>query len=189
MLEDDIETAERRSGKSLRLALLMLAVTAAGALAIGYAMRPSPPTRVLTPARISANVAPRPRPARTTHDAFTYRVKSNGHFYVEAEVNGATIQFLVDTGASSVALTARDARAAGLSPESLRYDIQASTANGVTRFAGASLREVRIGQLSVENVSAVVMPPNASNISLLGMSFLSRLDSYRISDGVLTMEW
>jgi aspartyl protease family protein len=184
---DDSEIAERRSGKSLRLALLMLAITALGAIGMGYVMRPAPPTRVLMPARVAASVAPRPHPARANHDAFTYRVQRDGHFYVDAEVNGATVRFLVDTGATSVALTTRDARAAGFSPDALRYDVPTSTANGETRNAAVRLREVRIGQLSVENVSAVVM--SNSNISLLGMSFLSRLDSYRISDGVLTMEW
>jgi aspartyl protease family protein len=182
------ESAEPRSGKSLRLALLMLALTAVGALAIGYAMRPAPPTRVLATPRAAASVAPRPRPARPGRDELTFRAASNGHFFVDAEVNGTTVHFMVDTGASYLSLTPKDAAAIGLLPGSLTYNVQTSTAHGVARNARVRLREVRLAQLSVEDVTALVME-DASDISLLGMSFLSRLDGYRIRDGVLTLEW
>jgi len=166
----------------------MLALTAAGALAIGYAMRTSPPTRILTPPRAAASVASRPGPARAARNEITVRAASNGHFFVDAEVNGTTVRFMVDTGASYVSLTPKDAAAIGLSPDALSYNVQTNTAKGVARNARVRLREVRLGQLSVEDVTALVME-EGSDISLLGMSFLSRIDGYRIRDGVLTMEW
>lgn len=164
----------------------MLALTAAGALAIGYAMRPAPSTRALAPPRPAAATTPQPRHA--PHNELTYHADARGHFVVDAEVNGAAVRFLVDTGASYLSLTPNDAAAIGLAPASLDYNLRMNSAKGVARAAAVRLREVRIDQLSIEDVPAIVME-DASAISLLGMSFLERLDGHRISNGVLTMEW
>jgi aspartyl protease family protein len=185
---DDSETAERPAGKSVRLALLMLALSAGGALAIGYAMRPAPPTRVLMPASATTSVAPHQRSAHPAHNELTYRADSYGQFYLDAEVNGTTMRFLLDTGASYLSLTPKDAAAIGLSPASLTYNLRMNTAKGVARAAEVRLREVRVGQLSIEDVPAIVME-DPSRVSLLGMSFLDRLEAHHISNGVLTMEW
>lgn len=97
------------------------------------------------------------------------------------------MRFLVDTGATLVALTPADAAAAGVGPGSLRFTGTVSTANGTARVAPIRLRELRIGQFSTADVSAVVI--ENLNISLLGQSFLKRLDSYEMRDGLLTMNW
>jgi aspartyl protease family protein len=184
----DIESAKQRSGKSLRLAILMLALSAAGALAIGYAMRPSPPTRVLATPQTAASVAPRMQAGHPARNEITVRSGSNGHFFIDADVNGTTVRFMVDTGASYLSLTPKDAAAIGLSPASLNYNLRMNTAKGVARAAEVRLREVRIDQLSIDDVPAIVME-DPSGISLLGMSFLDRLEGHRISNGVLTIEW
>jgi len=93
----------------------------------------------------------------------------------------------VDTGASLVILTPADARAAGIGPGELTYTRRVSTANGIARMAPVTLREIRIDQLSFYDVPAAVI--ENLNISLLGMSFLSRLQGYEMRDGKLTISW
>jgi aspartyl protease family protein len=113
---------------------------------------------------------------------------ARGQFYVDAAVDGAPTHFLVDTGATFVTLRLADARAAGISPGSLSFTERSSTANGTVRFAPVRLREVRIGQLVIEDVEAAVVD-SPLTVSLLGMSFLRRLEGYGIKDGALVMSW
>jgi aspartyl protease family protein len=126
------------------------------------------------------------RPGPSTH-TLVYRAGPLGHVVLTASVNGALIRFLVDTGASTVALSSADARAAGINPNALAFDKTTTTANGVVRVAPVILREIRIEQLAIENVPAVV-DANLSG-SLLGMSFLSRLKSFEMREGALTFSW
>ena len=184
MSSEDGDNAERPSGKSLRLALVLLALTAVGALGIGYVTRAAPSTRALMPPRPAAA----PAPPHAPRNELSYHANRWGQFVVDAEVNGTAVRFLVDTGASYLSLTPRDAAAIGLSPSSLTYNLRTNTAKGVARAAEVRLREVRIDQLTIDDVPAIVME-DPSGISLLGMSFLDRLEGHRISNGVLTIEW
>ena len=111
-----------------------------------------------------------------------------GQYYVDAVVDGVPTHFLIDTGASLVTLRLADARAAGINPGSLSFTERSSTANGIVRVAPVRLREVRIGQLAIEDVEAAVID-SPLNISLLGMSFLRRLEGYEIRDGSLVLSW
>lgn len=120
-------------------------------------------------------------------NALVYAANDRGHVILEAAVNGAPIRLLVDTGASLVALTPADALAAGIAPGALVFDGLVNTANGDARMAPVTLREVRIGQLSIYDVRAAVL--RNLKFSLLGMSFLSRLQSYEMRDGKLTINW
>jgi clan AA aspartic protease (TIGR02281 family) len=120
-------------------------------------------------------------------NTLVFRADRGGHVIVDATVNGASTRLLVDTGSTLVALTPEDARAAGISPETLVFDHRAQTANGPGRMALVTLREVRIGQLSLYDVPAAVM--EHLPVSLLGMSFLGRLESWQMADGRLTITW
>jgi aspartyl protease family protein len=131
--------------------------------------------------------APSPSAIGPAPNTIVYTANENGHVVVDAAVNGAPIRLLVDTGASLVTLTPEDARAAGIDPGDLVFSRRASTANGVARMAPVTLREVRIDQLSVYDVPAAVL--ENLNVSLLGMSFLGRLQSYEMRDGKLTITW
>jgi aspartyl protease family protein len=111
-----------------------------------------------------------------------------GHFQTDVQVDGVTLTMLVDTGATSVALTAEDADRAGIHPFPNDYTVQVSTANGVVRVAHVELHQVTVGPITVRDVSAVVMPRGASQMSLLGMSFLQRLSSFQVSDNRLVMK-
>ncbi len=127
---------------------------------------------------------PQPGPA---FDTLVYPTDRAGHVVIDAVVNGAPMRMLVDTGASLVTLTPADARAAGIAPGELIFNRRASTANGLVRIAPVTLREIRIGQLSIGDVPAAVI--ENLNVSLLGMSFLGRLQSYEMRDGKLTITW
>lgn len=120
-------------------------------------------------------------------NSLVYRANKDGHVYVDAVVNGAPVKFVVDTGATMVVLTVRDAAAAGLSRGSLSFDMRTSTANGIGRAAPVRLHELRLGQLSVSDVPAAVV--ENLGLSLLGQSFLTRLDSYEMRDGALTLNY
>ena len=118
-------------------------------------------------------------------NSLVFRANPQGHVVLDGDVNGAPVRFLVDTGASIVVLTMRDAAAAVMRPSDLDFTLRTSTANGVARAAPVRLREVRIGQLSLDDVDAAIV--ENLGVSLLGQSFLRRLDGYEMRDGVLTL--
>lgn len=119
--------------------------------------------------------------------AASVRRAADGHFWAEATVNGARVRFLVDTGASTVALSEADARRAGLDPQSLRYTAEVMTAGGSARGAPVRLDYVSIGSVRLENVQAIVIEGNTLPISLLGMSFLGRLSRYEATQDTLIL--
>jgi aspartyl protease family protein len=123
----------------------------------------------------------------SSNRTLVYHADRRGHFSLTATVDGAPTRFVVDTGASLVALTLDDARAAGIGRSELVFNQLTQTANGRVRFAPVILREIRIEQLSIENVPAAVI--ENLDQSLLGMSFLKRLKSFEMREGALTISW
>jgi aspartyl protease family protein len=111
-----------------------------------------------------------------------------GHFRVEASVNGQPLEFMVDTGASVIAIKADDAAQLGVEPAYSDYTAVIRTANGTVHAAPATLDTVEIGGITLHNVEAVVMPAGALSENLLGMSFLSRLHHFDYSDGKMVLE-
>ncbi len=111
-----------------------------------------------------------------------------GHYVVKARINRSDIEVMVDTGASVVALSYEDAQTAGLRPNTLDFDVPVATANGSVKAARAKLERVEIDSVRVDNVEALVLPKGALKGTLLGMSFLSKLDSFKSEDGVLTLK-
>ena len=178
------------SGKSVRFSLVVVGMVLVTGLALVAMLQPrrAPAPKIAAAPPAAMKVTAPARPAKPAQNVLTYGADHAGHYLVEASVNGARIRFLVDTGATMVALTPEDAQAAGLSGASLTYSLRMNTAHGEAKAARATLREVRLGQLSVEDVPAVVMEEDMP-VSLLGMSFLNRLNGYSIKDGVLTIEW
>jgi aspartyl protease family protein len=106
---------------------------------------------------------------------------NTGDFAITAQINGARVAMVLDTGASSVVLTRDDAKAAGLPLEVLNYTVNIDTANGRTRAAPVTLDRVAIGGLVERSVGALVAQPGQLRTSLLGMSFLNRLQSWQVS--------
>jgi clan AA aspartic protease (TIGR02281 family) len=116
------------------------------------------------------------------------RAGPRGHFVVDAEVDGTPLSFLIDTGASDIVLSQNDARRLGLEPRTLDYSRTYQTANGVVRAAPVQLRELRLGQLQLYELDASVNE-RPLPMSLLGMSFLRRLQGYEVADGRLILRW
>ena len=112
----------------------------------------------------------------------------NGHFNTEADINGRTIEVMVDTGATMVALSYEDAERAGISLRDKDFTRAVSTANGVARVAPVTLDRVSVGDITVRDVPAVVAEPGRLKTSLLGMSFLSRLSRFDMRSGVLVLQ-
>lgn len=103
----------------------------------------------------------------------------DGHFYAEAQVNGTPIRFLVDTGASGVALSADDARRAGLPFHSTEFSSVGRGASGEVRGKIVTLDRVTLGGKTVDNVSGAIL--EGSDMSLLGQSFLGRMGTIEIT--------
>jgi aspartyl protease family protein len=112
----------------------------------------------------------------------------NGHFYVDLKVDGRTIEAMVDTGASVVALRESDARRAGIRVRRSDFNIPMSTANGTAYGAAVTLRRVAVDRVEIRNVRAIVMRDNQLHITLLGASFLNELKRFEVSDRVLVLE-
>jgi aspartyl protease family protein len=106
---------------------------------------------------------------------------NTGDFSIMAQINGVRVPMVLDTGASSVVLTRDDAKAAGLPIEVLNYTVNIDTANGRTRAAAVTLDRVAIGGLVERSIDALVAQPGQLRTSLLGMSFLNRLQSWEVS--------
>jgi clan AA aspartic protease (TIGR02281 family) len=113
--------------------------------------------------------------------SMVFRANGQGHVFIDAYVNGTPVRFMVDTGATVVALRMQDAVAAGIGRDSLDFRLR------FARAAPVTLREIRIGQMEMDDVRAVVH--DNLPMSLLGQSFLTRLDSYQMRDGELTLNW
>lgn len=137
--------------------------------------------------------APKPAPAKaqgtlpqtTAHyttgvRAATVPMSRNGHFTADFRINGRSIQGLIDTGATYVAINASTARHLGLNLAQSDFKHQVRTANGTTNAALVDLDRMQIGAISVENVEAFVLDDKALSTILIGMSFMSKLQSYRV---------
>jgi aspartyl protease family protein len=112
---------------------------------------------------------------------------NSGDFGVAAHINGAKIEMVLDTGASSVVLTQEAAKAAGLPIEVLNYTVNVDTANGHTRAAPVTLDRLAVGGLTERAVPALVAQPGQLKTNLLGMTFLNRLESWEVRGDQLQM--
>ena len=112
---------------------------------------------------------------------------SGGGFSVAAQVNGAHVPMVLDTGASAVVLTHEAAKAAGLPLEVLNYSVNVDTANGRARAAPVTLDRLSIGGIIERSVPALIAQPGQVRTSLLGMTFLNRLESWEVRGDRLLM--
>jgi aspartyl protease family protein len=198
MYEDDFDLdgtpTRRRRNPTLRLAggMVVFCIIGLAFVIVGRGFLPPPesqrPAAAAAMPRPAAAAPPAPGARAPLVRSIAYRADRQGHYFVDAYVNGAPVRFLVDTGATYLSLTPKDALAVGFGPGNVHYSMRFNTADGTTRAAPVQLRQVRLDQLELDDVSGVVME-QASQVSLLGMSFLSRLQGYSIRDGVLTLEW
>jgi aspartyl protease family protein len=117
-------------------------------------------------------------PAGAGTQSVVLRSSGNGHFIATGQINGQSVQFLVDTGASFITLGASDAKRLNINYTNGQR-VAMSTANGVVPVYRVKLDEVRIGTVMLNNVDGVVHPEDSMPIVLLGMSFLNRMEMKR----------
>ena len=154
----------------------------AAVLAIGYSYR-FELTDVVN--RLGGEIIP--YAAVTTEDgAVRVRAHRDGHFYVDSRVGDQTVRFLVDTGATSVALSPADAQRIGFDLARLDFSRRLQTAGGMVRGAPVVIRSLEIGSIRLSNVRAIVNEQSMPH-SLLGISALDRLGGYEVRDGTLTL--
>ncbi|MDQ8727275.1 TIGR02281 family clan AA aspartic protease [Bradyrhizobium sp. LHD-71] len=113
---------------------------------------------------------------------------SRGHFSTDGRVDGRRLGFMVDTGASVIALTEASAAQVGIRPSRSDYNAPVTTANGVVKAARARLASVDIGGLEVRDVEAMILPDGVLSENLLGLSYLSRLRRFEYAGGKLMLE-
>jgi aspartyl protease family protein len=150
----------------LRILVAAGMLLAAGVLSARYADQVARATVSTTPAQAAMPVNSR---------SMVLKAGDGGHFGVDARVDGRRVMFIVDTGASQIALRESDAARLGFHPRPRDYSIKTHTANGVGRAALIHLGMVEIGNIIVRDVPALVHPDDALSVNLLGMSFLSRV--------------
>lgn len=113
---------------------------------------------------------------------------SNGHFYTTARLNRLPVEVLVDTGATSVAMDEDVARRLGIRLKESDFKYESSTANGITKVAISNLEEISIGRVIVRDVKVVIIKRGKLDVVLLGMSFLSKLKSFEVTNGELVLK-
>ena len=138
------------------------------------AMAPHP--TALRAAKAETQVANAPAQAASASSAAIAK-STDGHFWARGTVNGASVRFLVDTGATAVALTPADAERLGLTPADLHYSYRVVTAGGQTRAASVKLASITVAGARLNDVDALVIEKGLDT-SLLGMSYLGRLSRF-----------
>lgn len=124
---------------------------------------------------------------RADDQPVTVDADPRGHFYLQPLLDDQPVRMVVDTGASVVALTYEDAERVGARLAPRDFTLKVSTANGIVEGAPFRIGEIKIKALIVRDVEAIVLPKGSLEVSLLGMSFLSRLGGFDISQGRLSL--
>ncbi len=167
----------------LRTTMLAAAILLSATLVAALALRQPQPAghkRVTeTSAAQNGQAVVPPQASLAAGDELVLEADSRGHYYVDAEVNGEAVRFLVDTGASMVALSPDDAARIGFRPGPAEFTGRARTANGIARVAPVMIDEIQLGDITVRNVPGAVLDTAMRN-SLLGMSFLARLSGFEV---------
>jgi len=115
-------------------------------------------------------------------------VDADGHFWVNALVNGKPTDFMIDTGATFTSLTGASARALGVHPTPDKPPAHFDTANGVAQGRFTRLASLEFGTVRVSNLDAVIMVDDDGDTNVIGMNLLSMLKSWRVEGGTLTLQ-
>lgn len=176
--------------RRMRLSTSLL-VIAAPVVAVAYGF-PHAFTAMLPEPVGSAAVqaAPKPTAAFVPSTSATVRVSGgpDGHFRVSARIGARRIPFLVDTGASVVALSWETGLDLGLVRSDDTMDVTVATANGTVQAKAVTIDRLEVGEIDLTSVRAIVLPRGALAENLLGMSFLNRLRHFEIAQGMLALE-
>jgi len=112
--------------------------------------------------------------------------RQDGQFWTDARVNSGHVRFLVDTGASAVALTLNDAKKAGIRTDDLNYNVPVQTAGGTNYAAMVEVKSISVGAITLRNVRTLVVP-DGLHTSLLGMTYLGELQKVEATPNALLL--
>jgi aspartyl protease family protein len=167
-------------------------ITFAAVALVAGIMVPQFAAQMYTPRAPNQLMVARPamptEPPPSNPDSVVVPPDAMGHFRVEGRIEGQFVQFVVDTGASVIALTSEDAGRLGIHPTPMDFRALVKTANGTVHAAPIQLNMVEVGNLMVRDVAAMVLPDRALSDNLLGLSFLSRLRHFEYTDGKMILE-
>ena len=146
----------------------------------------------VTPARTTSGsnmaASARIQQPQTSARSLSIPRDARGHFQTEGRIDGQRIDFMIDTGASVIALNEKSAARFGLRPQRGDYNATVATANGTIKAARTRLAMVELGGLVVRDVDAMVLPDEALSENLLGLSFLSKLKRFEYAGGRMVLE-
>jgi aspartyl protease family protein len=128
-----------------------------------------------------------PAPQQPLGRKVLVQADARGHFLAAFRINGRPVEAMVDTGATVVALNRSTARKAGISPAPADFRYEVDTANGRVKAAAVEIASLQIGRISIDRVEAIVLDDKALSTTLVGMSFLKRLDRYQVENGQLLL--
>lgn len=178
--------------QAANLAAVWTAVAVSAALAVGYfrdvGSRVGNAVSASQDGQARASVRRESSSTVSSGRIVELRAGAHGHFRTSAEINGRPVDVMVDTGASMVALSYEDARSAGIHVRDGDFTHRVSTANGFARVAPITIDRVSIGNITVRNVPGAVLEAGKLDTSLLGMSFLGRLQRVDMRSGVLVLQ-
>ncbi len=133
-------------------------------------------------------IATKPRNSTSGFErSATLTANRNGHFFARAYINGRPISVMVDTGATRIAITYKDAELLGLRPHSSDYTLTTRTANGISRVAPVTLDSVRIGDVEVTDLHGLIAERGKLHVTLLGMEFIRQLERFELRGRELTL--
>ncbi|MEO0543300.1 MAG: TIGR02281 family clan AA aspartic protease [Pseudomonadota bacterium] len=171
--------------------IAVLIVCAVGALTYGLHTRGS---MVGTSTFISVKKVPvaeeqntKPQPVRLS-GIERVRRDQQGHYVGDFRLNNYRVKGLIDTGATTIAINESTARRAGIYLNRDEFKYTVNTANGAVRAARATINNVQIGQIRVAEVEAAILPDEALDIVLVGMSFMNRLRGFEYDNGQLVLK-
>jgi aspartyl protease family protein len=167
-------------------------ILAAVMVGLGTVMAQMADKMTATTPALANTASPKAAPAETVGQAGSRSLSiprdPRGHFLTEGRIDGQRIGFMVDTGASVVALNETSAARFGLRPSRGDYNASVTTANGTIKAARTRIAMVDIGGLVVRDVDAMVLPDEALSENLLGLSFLSKLMRFEYANGRMVLE-
>ena len=143
--------------------------------------------RATTPAQQTAFAAMQDNPQAGGRSVSIAR-DGRGHFQTDGRIDGQRVGFMVDTGASVIALNETSAARIGVRPSQNDYNATVTTANGKIKAARTRLAMVDVGGLVVRDVDAMILPDEALSENLLGLSFLSKLKRFEYASGKMVLE-
>ncbi|MBV8918957.1 TIGR02281 family clan AA aspartic protease [Bradyrhizobium sp.] len=150
--------------------------------------RPAAASTSASAATVGRSPAPAAAAVQAGFRSLSIPRDNRGHFLTEGRIDGQRISFMVDTGASVVALNESSAARFGLRPSAGDYNAAVATANGTVKAARTRLAMLDVGGLIVRDVEAMVLPDEALSENLLGLSFLSKLRRFEYANGRMVLE-